>query len=104
MVVNPVILHYNLHHIYLFIIFITVIHLFTYLFIYLFIFCLPGITIEANGARQPVDNGNKTEWSPIRSVIIRVINSLVRNFKNFKIVLSELSQSLAMILVPDFYS
>ena len=29
-------------------------------------------------------------------------NSLVRNFKNFKIVLSELSPSLAMILVPDF--
>ena len=29
--------------------------------------------------------------------------SLVRNFKNFKIVLSELSQNLAMILVPDFF-
>ena len=31
-------------------------------------------------------------------------NSLVRNFKNFKIVLSELSLNLAMILVPDFFS
>ena len=31
-------------------------------------------------------------------------NSLVRNFKNFKIVLSELSPNLAMILVPDFFS
>ena len=30
-------------------------------------------------------------------------NSLVRNFKNFKIVLSELSPNLAMILVPDFF-
>ena len=30
-------------------------------------------------------------------------NRLVRNFKNFKIVLSELSQNLAMILVPDFF-
>ena len=30
------------------------------------------------------------------------LNSLVRNFKNFKIVLSELSPNLAMILVPDF--
>ena len=56
MVVNPVILHYNLHHIYLFTIFITFIHLFTYLFI----FWLPGITIGASGARQPVDNGNNT--------------------------------------------
>ena len=31
-------------------------------------------------------------------------NSLVRNFKNFKIALSELSLNLAMILVPDFFS
>ena len=30
-------------------------------------------------------------------------NSLVRNFKNFKIVLLELSSNLAMILVPDFF-
>ena len=30
-------------------------------------------------------------------------NSLVRDFKNFKIVLSELSLNLAMILVPDFF-
>ena len=30
-------------------------------------------------------------------------NSLVRNFKNFKMVLSELSPNLAMILVPDFF-
>ena len=30
-------------------------------------------------------------------------NSLVRNFKNFKIALSELSPNLAMILVPDFF-
>ena len=30
-------------------------------------------------------------------------NRLVRNFKNFKIVLSELSQNLSMILVPDFF-
>ena len=30
-------------------------------------------------------------------------NSLVKNFKNFKIVLSELSPNLAMILVPDFF-
>ena len=30
-------------------------------------------------------------------------NSLVRNLKNFKIVLSELSPNLAMILVPDFF-
>ena len=30
-------------------------------------------------------------------------NSLVRNFKNLKIVLSELSPNLAMILVPDFF-
>ena len=29
-------------------------------------------------------------------------NSLVRNFKNFKIVLSELSLNLAMILAPKF--
>ena len=39
---------------------------------------LPGITIEASGPRQPVDNGIKTEWSPIRSVIIRVINKIRR--------------------------
>ena len=39
---------------------------------------LPGITIEASGARQPVDNGNKTEWSPIRSVISRLINKIRR--------------------------
>ena len=32
-----------------------------------------------------------------------VHNSLVRNFKNFKIVLSELSLNLAMIRVPDFF-
>ena len=31
------------------------------------------------------------------------LNSLVRNFKNFKIVLSELSPNLAIILVPDFF-
>ena len=31
---------------------------------------LPGITIEASGPRQPVDNGIKTEWSPIRSLIL----------------------------------
>ena len=68
MVVNPVILHYNLHHIYLFIIFITFIHLFTYLFIlfYLFIFWLPGITIGASGPRQPVDNGNNTRGVQFR--------------------------------------
>ena len=30
-------------------------------------------------------------------------NSLVRNFKNFKIVLSELSPNLAMIQVPDIF-
>ena len=30
-------------------------------------------------------------------------NSLVRNFKNFKIVLSELSLNLAMILALDFF-
>ena len=24
---------------------------------------LPGKTIEASGARQPVDDGNNTEWS-----------------------------------------
>ena len=35
---------------------------------------LPEITIEASGPRQPVDNGDKTEWSLIRSVIKRVIN------------------------------
>ena len=39
---------------------------------------LPGITIEAGGPRQPVDNGIKTEWSPIRSVIIRVITKIRR--------------------------
>ena len=39
---------------------------------------LPGITIEAGGPRQPVDNGIKTEWSPIRSLIIRVINKIRR--------------------------
>ena len=39
---------------------------------------LPGKTIEASGARQPVDDGNKSEWSPIRSVIIRVINKIRR--------------------------
>ena len=39
---------------------------------------LPGITIEASGARQPVDSGNNTEGSPIRSVIIRVINKIGR--------------------------
>ena len=32
-----------------------------------------------------------------------VHNSVVRNFKNFKIVLSELSLNLAMIRVPDFF-
>ena len=32
-----------------------------------------------------------------------VHNSVVRNFKNFKIVLSELSPNLAMILVPGFF-
>ena len=37
---------------------------------------LPRITIEASGPRQPVDNGIKTEWSPIRSVIIRVITKI----------------------------
>ena len=30
-------------------------------------------------------------------------NSSVRNFKNFKIVLSELSLNIAMILLPDFF-
>ena len=30
-------------------------------------------------------------------------NRLVRNFKNFKIVLSELSLNLAIILDPDFF-
>ena len=30
-------------------------------------------------------------------------NSLVRNFKNYKIVLSDSSLNLAMILVPDFF-
>ena len=30
-------------------------------------------------------------------------NSLMRNFKNFKIVLSELSPNLAMIQVPDIF-
>ena len=39
---------------------------------------LPGKTIEASGAGQPVDDSNKSEWSSIRSVIIRVINKIRR--------------------------
>ena len=39
---------------------------------------LPGKTIEAGGAGQPVDDSNKSEWSLIRSVIIRVINKIRR--------------------------
>ena len=39
---------------------------------------LPGITFEASGLRRPVGNGNKTEWSSIRSVIKRVINKIRR--------------------------
>ena len=31
------------------------------------------ITARANDAYCPISNGNRTEWSPIRSVIIRVI-------------------------------
>ena len=41
-------------------------------------YLLPGITIEASGARQPLDNGNKIEWSSSCSVIIRVINKIRR--------------------------
>ena len=39
---------------------------------------LPGKTIEASGDGQPVDDSNKSEWSSIRSVIIRVINKIRR--------------------------
>ena len=38
-----------------------------------------------------------------KGLIEPTLISLVRNFKNFKIVLSELSPHLAMILVPDFF-
>ena len=50
-----------------------------------------------------------TKASSSLTLIIAVLygmalpNSLVRNFKNFKIVLSELSLDLAMILAPDFF-
>ena len=35
----------------------------------------PGMTRRVN---CPISNGNRTEWSPIRSVIIRVINKIGR--------------------------
>ena len=33
---------------------------------------------ESLFSRHPLSNGNRTEWSPIRSVIIRVINKIGR--------------------------
>ena len=43
---------------------------------------LPGITIEVSGARQPVGNGNRTEWSPVRSVINKN-NNILYSTSNF---------------------
>ena len=46
----------------------------------------------------------RTAWFFLILKLVRnLIDSLVRNFKNCKIVLSELSPNLAMILVPDFF-
>ena len=43
------------------------------------------------------ENLLRSDWSVPKGAI------MTTNFKNFKIVLSELSPNLAMILVPDFF-
>ena len=44
---------------------------------------MPGLlpnffTATVQNAKRVISNGNRTEWSPIRSVIIRVINKIGR--------------------------
>ena len=38
----------------------------------------PISTFNSHSETRPISNGNRTEWSPIRSVIIRVINKIGR--------------------------
>ena len=50
---------------------------------------VPGMSLR-NRFIIPISNGNRTEWSPIRSVIIRVINKIGRPRSGSPICLSRI--------------
>ena len=39
-------------------------------------FVIGQVKSDSLDLKQPINNGNRTEWSPIRSVIIRVIHKI----------------------------
>ena len=39
---------------------------------------LENVSTQYHGSKENINNGNRTEWSPIRSIIIRVINKIGR--------------------------
>ena len=59
--------------------YLLLITLYLVLYFVYFYCCLPFLVRFDNSAfERPFRNGNRTEWSPIRSVIIRVINKIGR--------------------------